>query len=361
MLYVGVLAAFIISCGIVVYLTPKLLLLSLRKKIIDHIDGRKIHTAAASRLGGFSFFPAIFLSVCLSIGIMCLFDQQICLENITIKFVLGFCSLFILYILGVTDDIVSVRYRKKFVFQIIAALLIVFSGTWIKSLHGFLGIGQLPDLIGIVLTVILLVFIMNSINLIDGIDGLASLLSILALWIYGTLFLSRFAIVDSLLAFAALGALVPFFYFNVFKVSRKNDSKIFMGDAGSLVIGFMLGVMAIELWNMEIPNGNRPYPYILAYTMLFIPCFDAVRVALFRVKDHKSMFLPDNNHIHHNLIGRGFSQRQALLIIVLGEVGCLFLNIFLTGYLNITFIVLIDILFIILFFKVVKYKAPVKK
>ena len=360
MLYIGVLGAFLISFGIVVYLTPKLLLLSLRKKMLDQVDSRKIHTSAASRFGGFSFFPAILLSVCLSMALMCAIGGDIIRESITLKFVLGFCSLFILYILGVSDDILGVRYRKKFLFQTLAAVLIVVSGTWIKNLHGFLGVGELPDYLGIPLTVLLIVLIANSINLIDGIDGLAALLSIIVFCVYGSFFLYQGALTDTLIAFAALGALVPFFYFNVFGVRKKNNSKIFMGDAGSLVIGFILAVMAVKLWNIEQPEKDVPYPYILSYTMLIVPCFDTIRVLFCRIKKHQPLFMPDNNHIHHILMERGFSQRKTLLAIVLIALFFLLLNTVLAGVLNITFIVILDIIIAVLFFKIEKNKTPLK-
>ena len=361
MLHVSVLIAFIISFGIVLYLTPKLLLLSLKKKLIDPVDSRKIHTAAASRFGGFSFFPAIFISMCLSIALMYFYHQQLFHGNYIFRILLGSCALFIVFILGVADDVVGVRYRKKFIFQILAAILIVFSGRWINNLHGFCGIGEIPDAAGIILTIFLLVFITNSINLIDGIDGLASLLAIIALWVYGTIFLAGEIIVGSLFSFASLGALIPFFYFNVFGIKKKNDSKIFMGDAGSLVIGFLLGIMAVALWNIEIDTEGSPYHSILAYTMLAVPCFDTIRILFCRLRKRHPLFLPDNKHIHHILLRRGLTPRQTLLTIVLVEVVILFVNLYLGRILNITFIVMIDILIFALFYQIANHKSFIKK
>jgi polysaccharide export outer membrane protein len=360
MLYLGIFTAFIISWGIVVYLTPKLLLLSLKKKMIDYIDGRKIHTSVASRFGGFSFFPAIVISVCLGLFFICLNDKQIGTHTMMLKLALGFGSLLIIFLLGVGDDIIGVRYRKKFFFQMMAAILIVLSGTWIKSLHGFCGIEELPDYIGMALTVFLLVFITNSINLIDGIDGLASLLSIITLLVYGILFVSLSSVFYSVLAFATLGALIPFFYFNVFGIKPKYSSKIFMGDAGSLLIGFILGCMAVELWNTGINGEYGAYPYVLSYTMLIIPCIDAVRVICSRIKEHRAPFLPDNNHIHHRLMRRGLSQHQVLLTIVLAQIFFLILNIFLVGISNIHIIIIADFIYMIMFMMVIK-KTLVKK
>jgi len=328
--------------------------------MIDRVDIRKIHTAPASRFGGFSFFPALFLSLCLSIALMYLYDEHIFLKDYILKVLLGSSSLLILYMLGAADDIIGVRYRTKFFFQVLSAGLIVLSGIWIKDLHGFFGIGEIPDIAGIILTIFLLVLITNSINLIDGIDGLASLLAILALAVYGTLFVIRQTLVGSLFSFASLGALIPFFCFNVFGIKKKNDSKIFMGDAGSLVIGFLLGILAVSLWNMDTNSAGTPYPSILAYTMLVIPCFDTIRVLFCRLKKRHPLFLPDNNHIHHTLLKNGHTPRKTLFAIVFAELVVLFTNIYLTGVLNITFIVLIDIFIVLLFFQIANHKSVIK-
>ncbi|WP_295937795.1 MraY family glycosyltransferase [uncultured Alistipes sp.] len=357
-LYLGAIAAFIISWGIVVYLTPKLLLLSLRKKMIDTFDSRKIHTSIASRFGGFSFFPAIFLSVYLTISVITLYDGPVYSAYYMQRVNLAFCALFILYLVGVADDLLGVRYRQKFFFQIVCSLLVVSSKIWITSLHGFFGIWEISDGVGIALTVFLLVFITNSINLIDGIDGLASLLSIIALAVYAVLFFAKDPTpIEFIIAVAALGALLQFFYFNVFKVRRRYESKIFMGDAGTLVTGFLLGVLAVRSWTMELDGSHVSYAYMLAYTMLVVPCFDTIRVFFFRLKNRRPLFLPDNNHIHHLLMKAGCSQHGVLLVVALMVLFFLLVNLVLTGILNITWIVMIDILCMALFIKLINIIA----
>ncbi|MDL2230615.1 undecaprenyl/decaprenyl-phosphate alpha-N-acetylglucosaminyl 1-phosphate transferase, partial [Alistipes sp. OttesenSCG-928-L06] len=227
MLYWGVILAFAVGFGTVMYLTPKLLLLSLRKHIVDPVGNRKIHTTAASRMGGVSFFPALLLAVGLSISLMYFIGFRDFPDGFFGRSAGVFGALLMLYALGVRDDMADVAYQKKFLVQFLASAVVVSGGVWVRDLHGVLGIGELPACVGMPLTVFLLIFVTNAINLIDGIDGLAAALSILALAVYGTLFLADAQLFDALLVFAALGALLPFFYYNVFSIRRKNGSKIF--------------------------------------------------------------------------------------------------------------------------------------
>lgn len=341
------LLSFSISFIMVAFMLPRILLLSLRKKLIDSVDVRKVHSVPASRLGGIAFFPAIIFAVLLTIST----------NNVLLPFIgstlpvsetlmLESLALIMLFLIGTYDDIIGVSYRKKFMVQIVASLLIVCSGTYFKTFHGFLGIGIVPDYIGIVITILFCVFVTNAINLIDGIDGLASLLSIMALFVFGILLTNNHFVIDSLMVAATLGALVPFCYSNVFGIKKRIRSKIFMGDTGALVIGAILGLTAVKVWNISYDTLNRPIDhiyYILAYTMLLIPCFDVIRIIIHRYKDKKPLFLPDKNHIHHKFMALGYSARQALTRIVGINIAFVVLNILLSFILNITYIVLIDV------------------
>lgn len=271
------------------------------------------------------------------------------------------CALLILYVLGVIDDIWGVRYRMKFIFQILAAIFVIISGIWIKSLHGFCGIEGLSDWAGILLTIFLLVFIVNSFNFIDGIDGLATCLAIVALLIYGIISVKESKLLYSLATSATLGALIPFCYFNLFRIRRKYTSKIFMGDGGTLVIGFVLGILALSLWNTEGADKQSPDSQIVAYSMLIVPCFDTIRVCIYRIRRGKSLFSPDRNHIHHQLMKIGFSQHQVVLILTLVQILFFILNICLTNVLNITCIVAIDILCATMLFILIKKKLKTKQ
>ncbi len=329
---------------------PQIQLLSLRKRLIDPIDPRKVHSVPASRLGGVAFFPAILFSVWFCVSITNVYVPRISgfeAIPIDVKMLLETLALLVLFMIGVYDDVIGVAYKRKFLVQIIAAILIVSSGVYFKTLHGLFGIYEVPEYIGIPATMFIYVFVTNAINLVDGIDGLASLISIMALIAYGIIFAIDGEIADCLVAFAAVGALLPFWYSNVFGIKRGARSKIFMGDTGALVIGAILGFLAITIWDMS--NGSDGVPvgqlhYIIAYTMLIVPCFDVVRIIIHRFRAHKPLFLPDKNHIHHKFMALGFSPRRSLLWIVLINVLFVLLNIGLSYILNISLVVLVDII-----------------
>lgn len=327
---------------------PHILILSLRKSLIDQMDSRKVHNVPASRLGGVAFFPAILFSVLFTISInnltLQLFGTQIALSE---TLMLESLALIVLFLVGIYDDIIGVSYGKKFVSQIVAALFIILSGTYFKTFHGLFGIDVIPDYIGIVVTLMFYVFVTNSINLIDGIDGLASLLSIMALLVLSILLFSNNYITDGIFAIATLGALVPFCYSNVFGIKRGVGSKIFMGDTGALVIGAILGFSTVKVWNMSHDAMNETAGqlyYILAYTMLIVPCFDVVRIIIHRYRDKKPLFYPDKNHIHHKFMALGYSAHQTLIRIICINIAFVLLNIMLSHLINITYIVFINIL-----------------
>ncbi|MFI3319478.1 MAG: MraY family glycosyltransferase [Rikenellaceae bacterium] len=339
--------SFIISSLVVAYMLPQVMLLSLRKRLIDPIDVRKIHNVTASRLGGFTFFPAIILAVFSVISYVGITDPGVWSAYMNVGMTLEVAALMLLYLVGLFDDIMDIAYRTKFVVQIIASLLVVVAGVYFKDLHGLFGIYEIPSYVGIPITLFFLVFVMNSVNLIDGIDGLASLLSIMALGVYAWLFVGVGMWQDCIMSCATLGALVPFCYSNIMGIRKGIGSKIFMGDAGALVIGAILGFMAIKLWDVEpsvgFDVGDRSLAYVLAYTMLIIPCFDVVRVVFHRARFHKPLFLPDKNHIHHKLMDLGASPRMALMQIILINIFFLVFNIVLYQYFSTNIIIICDV------------------
>ena len=180
-----------------------------------------------------------------------------------------------------------------------------------------------------------MVFIINAINLIDGIDGLASGLCGVVMLFYGLVFFIIGEYIYALLAFATLGVLVPFFYYNVFGDPTKKN-KIFMGDTGSLTIGMMTCILSLKLLNGFPVNPSMQQP--------IIPCFDVVRVYLHRVRNGKNPFLPDKNHIHHKMLAIGMKQRTAMITIVLISVCFTLCNILLSRYVDVTLLFMLDII-----------------
>lgn len=338
-------AAFVISLVMVAFMLPHVLILSLRKRLVDPIDPRKVHCVTASRLGGITFYPAIIFAVQLCIAVTTIvapsavgdlsIDSTVTLESL---------SMFLLFLIGVYDDIIGVSYRNKFLVQISAATLIIISGIYFKTLNGFCGVYEIPNYLGIPLTLLFYIFVTNAINLIDGIDGLASSLSMMALGVYTILLFSNGLVEESLITVAAMGALLTFWYGNLFGIKRGAGCKIFMGDTGALVIGALLGFVAVTIWNLSYTHHtSTPLSNVLVYTMLIVPCFDVVRIVIHRYLDNKPLFLPDKNHIHHKFIALGCTPRMSLICIVAINSIFLIVNISLSYILNITYIFIVDI------------------
>jgi len=344
-IYIDIIAFFtvVVLAGFII---PQILLIAFRKNLFDEVDPRKIHKGTVPRLGGIAFFPAILFAMLIVLG-FCMLEAD---TEIVSGFISNLASLsfmtsaiIILYLIGMADDLIGIKYRAKFVAQIFAASLIIIGGVLLDDLHGFLWVYAMPTAVSVALTILLTVFITNAINLIDGIDGLASGLSAIACAFYGYVCYNAGLYIYSVLAFATLGALVPFFYYNVFGNAAKH-SKIFMGDTGSLTIGLILSVLAIKICSL---HGNDEMGHanlgVIAFAPLLIPCCDVVRVYLHRIKQHKSPFLPDKNHIHHKLLALGMTQRAAMPTIVLSSVVLTALNYWLSAHINITLLFFLDL------------------
>ncbi|MDE6392790.1 MAG: undecaprenyl/decaprenyl-phosphate alpha-N-acetylglucosaminyl 1-phosphate transferase [Muribaculaceae bacterium] len=332
----------VVLAGIII---PNVITIAFKRKLFDDIDERKIHRGAVPRLGGISFMPAFIFSFFLIIGCDIRLDvdgQHEVLESamVAVRFLL--CSLMLMYLVGIADDLIGVRYRGKFILQIIAGILLVFSGCWIKDFYGFVGIDALPDIAGWIVSVFLVIYVVNAINLIDGIDGLASGLSAVALIFYSCIFFRAGQYADALLAGATLGTLLPFFYYNVFGSAEKH-TKIFMGDTGSLTIGTVLAFLSIRIFNLpegsDLSDGNT---FVIAIAPIIVPCFDVARVFLHRVRNGHNPFLPDKCHIHHKLLALGCRQWEALITILAADVLFILLNLALSPYLSPTWVIVGD-------------------
>jgi UDP-N-acetylmuramyl pentapeptide phosphotransferase/UDP-N-acetylglucosamine-1-phosphate transferase len=316
--------AFLLSAIFAGVLIPKILLIAFRRKLFDEPDERKIHHSTVPRLGGIAFEPVIIFCVFFLLMVDLLSGQDLLLNEFSknvIEISSGICGLILLYLIGIADDLIGVKYRAKFAIQIVCGLLFVMAGLYVSDFHGLLFLHNLPAWFAIPLSVILIVFIINAMNLIDGIDGLASGLSAVALFYYGLFFFTIEQYAYSIIAFSTLGTVVPFFYYNVFGIAEK-QKKIFMGDTGSLTIGIILCLLSIKLANSPVENCTNCNPIAIGFAPLLVPCMDVVRVFLHRLKSGKSPFLPDQSHIHHKFLKVGMNQRAAMLTIISISIFC---------------------------------------
>ncbi len=345
---IDILVVFMISMFLAGFIIPKILLISFRKRLFDDHDERKIHKGAVPRLGGLAFNPIIFFSVILIFGINIQINSDIFLIRIqqsAVEMSFEFCALFLLYVIGIADDLIGVKYKAKFVAQILCGVLLISGGVWIDNLYGLLGIYELSPIVGYPLTILTVVFFINSINLIDGVDGLASGLCIAASFLYGCAFIYLKHYIYAAMAFATLGVLLPFFYFNVFG-KADHGKKIFMGDTGSLTLGFILCIYSIKLlFSISHEVKTYPNPFILAFAPMMIPCFDVVRVFFRRIRHHKSPFMPDRTHIHHKLLDLGLSSHLTMMIVVSLSIALTVLNVMLSEVININILVFGNIAF----------------
>ena len=341
------LPVLMISAAFVAVVLPTIVRTANRMHLYDSQDDRKVHKGNVPRLGGISFVPSILFSLLLVISVMSIYSP------VSLKFsygpltevMLAMSGCVVLYLVGIVDDVIGVSYKYKFMIQLLASVMICASGLWIRNLYGIFGIHDLHPLLGIPLTVLVVVLIINSVNLIDGIDGLASGLCIMGTIGYSVVFFHRNMNIYMLLAAAMLGLLIVFYLYNT--LGRPGKLKIFMGDTGSLSMGYLLAFFAIKLVNIDSPMLGNPDGggyFIYAASVILIPVMDVFRVFYARIRDGRGPFFPDKRHIHHKFMALGFSMRQARYLIFSISVSFFALNIFMYGYLrlNINLLILVD-------------------
>lgn len=294
---------------------PFLLKYCYAKGKCDMPGGRRLHKQPIPRLGGVMFMPALLIG--LSVACLCKGEMMIPIRTSSVLLAAG---AILIYAFGFLDDWFGMRANPKFVVQLIAALIMPLCGLYINNFYGMFGLYDLPFWFSYPLTVFVILLIVNSVNLIDGIDGLASGLCICIFTIYMLLFLKQEKTTNYSFCVAGLvGSLLAFFCFNVWgKV--QNKTKTFMGDSGSLILGYALAYLTLKYTmdpaDTEKVLDHRNYALFLSFTLLVVPTFDVIRVAFYRIFHHKPVFGADKNHIHHLIIAAGFSMHQALGIIM---------------------------------------------
>ncbi len=225
-------AAATTSFLIAFLIVPVIIEYSLTRNLVDIPGRRKIHKKVTPSMGGIAIFFGFFISSLIWIDIQ---------GWGYIKFLL--VALFVIFFIGVRDDLVPLKVVVKLMGQLMAASLVIFLfDLRIKTFYGLFGVHELPEIVSYATTYFTLIVVTNSFNLIDGLDGLAGTIAILALLAFGVWFFLVDDQIFSVLSFAMLGAIFAFLIFNW------EPSKVFMGDTGALVIGMMLGILAHSLY-----------------------------------------------------------------------------------------------------------------
>lgn len=325
--------------------------------IYDMPGGRKVHDKAIPRLGGVLFMPSMMIGVLVALFFhLGGFYGEITFRVSTLVMAMG---AFLVYIVGFVDDLIELKANHKFLFQLVAAMALPVCWLHINNFYGLFGLHELPIWFSYPFSVFVILLIVNSINLIDGIDGLSSGLCILMLTIYAVLFyFINSTFIYCIGAMALVGSLLVFWCFNVFGKAERG-TKTFMGDSGSLFLGYAVAYLSIKY---AMNNNNvlpyRPYALLVSYTLLIVPTFDVIRVSVYRFLHHMPVFGADKNHIHHRVMAAGFTMHQALFIIL----GLFLLFCVLNAalyYVGVcfTWIVFIDVAVFLGFIQFMKHKA----
>jgi UDP-GlcNAc:undecaprenyl-phosphate GlcNAc-1-phosphate transferase len=276
-------------------MVPPLRRWALESGNVDHPNTRKVHTSAIPRIGGIAIFMS-FLFSCLVFV-----DLVAPVRGILAGGLVIFCT-------GLIDDISGLTPRRKFLGEIVACLVTIFVGDLtIHTLGNLFGTGtiNLPVWVAIPFTVFAVVGVINAINLLDGLDGLAGGVSVIALTCFAILAYQNGNSQAVMLCFALLGALLGFLKYNFF------PARIFMGDTGSLGLGFVLGFMAVFLTQLPFSRVNPVVPVLI----LALPILDTLWVMCRRLFCRISPFAPDQSHLHHKFLNLGFQHRYTVIFI----------------------------------------------
>ena len=289
-LLLGLIVAFFLSF----YSIPVIIYIAKEKKLYDIPDERKNHIQPVPLLGGLGIFIGFVLSSVLSVSFTNYFPE----------FQFFLASFLIVFFLGIGDDIMVLSPFKKFIGQLVVAFILTYKGhLLITDFHGVLGIGLLNPLVSYIVSYLTILVIINAFNLIDGVDGLAGSLALIAALIFGTWFFLNGDLSYSIIAFTLAGSIGAFLIYNFY------PAKIFMGDAGSMLLGLVNAILVIHFIDKApraaiLPVASSP---VVGFGILLIPLMDTLRVFCIRIYKGRSPFSADRNHIHHLFLDRGFS------------------------------------------------------
>lgn len=300
--------AFIISF----FAIPSIIKIAIAKNLYDEPDERRSHTERTPSLGGIGIFAGLIFSITYWIP----FDTCDNPEHEYVKYLL--CSYIIIFLIGAKDDIIPLTPVKKFLGQLLAAFILVYKAKiQLSSLYGIFGVYDIPEWVGIPLSVFTIIVIINAFNLIDGINALAATIGIITSIAFGLWFYLHGRLDLAVLASATIGALMAFLYYNV------TPARIFMGDTGSLIVGLTASILSISfIENNKIIHDNWYIESVpaVAVGIMIVPLFDTLRVFILRAMRRKSPFHADRTHVHHLLIDIGFTHLQGTAILALVNV-----------------------------------------
>ena len=312
--------SFLTSGIITAFAIPSIIKIAVLKDLFDEPSDRKHHKKRTPALGGMGIFAGLIFAVTF-------WTDQV--QIVELQYIIT--SLLVLFFVGMKDDLVNLRASKKLVGQILAALILVhMADVKLTTFYGMFGIHDIPMWFSYVLSIFTCVVITNAFNLIDGIDGLAGSLGIIGAFTFGLWFHFLGMTQYSILCSALIGSLLAFLWFN------KTPARIFMGDTGSMLVGFVMSLLAMKfIESVRVLPRDHAYKIlsvpVFTCTILIIPLFDTLRVFVLRMAKGKSPFHPDRNHVHHILVDLGLTHLQATASLVVFNISMILLIFFLQG------------------------------
>jgi len=309
----SILVSFIIGLSFM----PLVFDIAKKRNFVVKPNKRTSHEGVIPNIGGINIFISFLLTVFL-------FSYSIFSE---LQFII--IGVFIILIVGFVDDLIEIKPTWKLLGELASAyFLIVVSDIRLSHLHGFLRIYEMSLGSSYLLSFFVFIVIINALNLIDGIDGLASGLGILYCLFFGIYFTFTSNVYLAISAYAMAGSLTIFFLYNVFG----GKWKIFMGDSGSLLLGYMITLYVFEFCEENAYNSvplqfHMSAAPAVAICILSVPLFDTLRVMLTRLKKGVSPFHPDKNHIHHLLLKTGLKHLQVTFVLLIISIGYICLGI----------------------------------
>lgn len=348
-------AVFLVSMLTSFIIIPKIITLVNYKDLMDNPNVRSSHKVKTPTLGGVSFYVSIIM------GLLLL--KSVDVDNLTINLVAG---LTILFVVGLKDDLMILSAKSKFLSQILAVTFILSIPEFQNiSFFGFCNINFFNTWLSIFLGYFIFLSIINGYNLIDGIDGLASMVGCVIFFAFSVIFYKTEDYLFFLLAVIGIAFLIAFLRFNF-----SNNKKIFMGDTGSMIVGFLIGILVLKLFNLDYSKflliGFNPVNVVvLSLAILIVPFLDVLRVFIIRLMNKKEPFSPDRNHIHHVLVDLGWSHIKASIVISSVNLLLILLIYFLSFYVSNTLLTIIMAIivsfFIILLFKLNRNYSALRK
>ena len=300
-----IILSFITAFTLTFFAIPSIINIADTKNLFDEPNARGSHKTPTPSLGGIGIFAGVIFSIVLWTPFHVFGDLQYVL-----------CSFIIVFLIGAKDDILPMAPWKKVVGEVFAAsILVLKSNVKLTSLYGIFGVYDIPDILSIPLSIFVILVIINAFNLIDGINGLSGSISTLIALILGTWFYLTAHLEMAVVAFALAGSTIAFLKYNF------TPARIFMGDTGSLLVGLICSILALQFIELHRELEESRYAVksvpAVAIGILILPLFDTGRVFLTRIVEGRSPISADRNHIHHLLIDCGFTHMQATATLVI--------------------------------------------